>query len=101
MFGNGGSGYSGYTSYTQIGALTNWAWVHSSDQHVIALKTDGTLWGWGYGGLGQLGKGVAGSYYSPVQIGTLTNWIIPAPGQSATLFSYPVAGINMTMATHL
>ena len=43
---------------------------------VLATKTDGTLWAWGYGGDGQLGlnQQLPSGRSSPCQIGTLTNW---------------------------
>ena len=41
---------------------------------VLAIKTDGTLWGWGDNTQGTLGLGDSSSRSSPVQIGTLTNW---------------------------
>ena len=48
-----------------------------------AIKTDGTLWAWGYNNAGQLGQGNLTSYLSPKQIGVLTNWsTISATGQS-------------------
>ena len=42
--------------------------------HVLALKIDGTLWGWGMNVLGQLG--VPGTYWrkSPVRIGEDDDW---------------------------
>ena len=42
--------------------------------HTIAIKTDGTLWGWGNNSSGQLGNGTQTSVTTPVQIGTDTDW---------------------------
>jgi alpha-tubulin suppressor-like RCC1 family protein len=42
---------------TTSGAGTNWASVACGDNHTLALKTDGTLWTWGYNLYGQLGDG--------------------------------------------
>ena len=42
--------------------------------HVLAIKSNGTLWGWGNNGYSQLGDGTTVSKSSPVQIGTATNW---------------------------
>ena len=42
-----------------------------------AIKTDGTLWTWGYNDYGQLGQGTDGAgtnLSSPVKVGTLTTW---------------------------
>jgi alpha-tubulin suppressor-like RCC1 family protein len=61
------------SSPVQIGALTNWFQV-SAQTHTSAVKTDGTLWSWGYNGNGQLGDNTTANKSSPVQIGALTNW---------------------------
>ena len=39
-----------------------------------AIKTDGTLWSWGYNNLGGLGHNDVVSRSSPVQVGTDTTW---------------------------
>ena len=45
------------SSPVQIGSLTNWSKVlaGAASYGGMALKTDATLWGWGYGGYGRLG----------------------------------------------
>ena len=100
VFGNNAS--SGSTSYTQIGALTNWWWINPSDYHVVAMKTDGTIWAWGYNAYGQLGRGNTSNYSSPVQVGALTNWTMPATalGQAYGAVPYPIAGSLGTIAAH-
>lgn len=64
-----------YSSPKQVGALTNWSklsnglfWSNG------AIKSDGTLWMWGYGLYGTLGLGNTTSYSSPKQVGALTTW---------------------------
>ena len=55
---------------------------HSSRRiHSLGLKSDGTLWAWGYNGYGQLGDGTTVSKTSPVQVGTDTKWVTIAAGQ--------------------
>ena len=46
----------------------------AADLHTLALRTDGTLWGWGANSGNQLGDGTSNIRYAPVQIGTATNW---------------------------
>ena len=41
----------------QVGTATNWKTVSAGFDHTVALRTDGTLWVWGYNGWGQLGDG--------------------------------------------
>ena len=67
-----------YSSPVQVGALTNWRQVSCGYRRTTsAIKTDGTLWTWGYNGPGALGVNVPNinvHYSSPVQVGSLNNW---------------------------
>jgi alpha-tubulin suppressor-like RCC1 family protein len=51
----------------------------------VAIKTDGTLWAWGYNSTGQLGDGTTISRYSPIRIGTDTNWTSVSAGNEYTV----------------
>ncbi len=65
------------SSPVQIGALTAWSVVSAGAGGAYvsaAIKTDGTLWTWGYGGNGVLGLGNTTGYSSPKQVGALTTW---------------------------
>jgi alpha-tubulin suppressor-like RCC1 family protein len=63
------------TGATQVGALNNWKQISSGYiGNVLAIKTDGTLWAWGYNTYGQLGLNDIVSRSSPVQVGSLSNW---------------------------
>ena len=65
------------SSPVQVGTLATWRLVSTGsrgDPHTAAIRTNGTLWIWGYNAYGQLGLGDASNRSSPVQIGTLTNW---------------------------
>lgn len=46
---------------------TNWKQVDAGYTHAAAIKTDGTLWLWGYNFYGQLGDSTATTRTSPVQ----------------------------------
>ena len=64
-----------YSSPTQIGTDLTWRSVVFGDRHLIASKTDSTLWAWGYNNDGSLGQNAgSGSFSSPKQIGTDTDW---------------------------
>lgn len=70
-------------SPVQIGKENNWSFVATSPfNHTLALKKDGTLWGWGKNQTGQLGNGTSSNALSPIQIGKDTNWAIISTGSS-------------------
>ncbi|WP_460585997.1 RCC1 domain-containing protein [Hymenobacter arcticus] len=58
----------------QVGTATTWASVQASSESSLALRTDGTLWSWGYNLNGQLGLGTTTDQYQPTQVGTATTW---------------------------
>ena len=68
------------SSPTQVGSSSTWSLVGSSSYSgSFAIKTDGTLWSWGYND-GRLGQNDRVYRSSPVQIGSLTNWSSIAKG---------------------
>src|SRR3989339_893222 len=78
------------TPPTKIGTDTNWVAVSAGEAHTIALKSDGTLWGWGNNNNGQLGLGYTTPSYpyaitSPTKIGTDTNWVTVSAGYAYTM----------------
>lgn len=76
---------TGVSSPVQVGALTNWVKVVTNGDHTLAIKTDGTLWAWGYNGQGQLGLGSTTDASSPVQVGAGTSWTAIAVGRLCSL----------------
>jgi len=75
QLGNNDPALVNQNSPVQVGTLTNWKQVACGYYHIEAIKTDGTLWAWGYNAYGQLGNGTTGIFYSsPIQVGTDTNW---------------------------
>ena len=77
------------TSRTSPGSIagtlcggTNWCFVSATNlAGTIGIKTDGTLWTWGYNGQGQLGDGTTTSRTSPVTTsGGGTNWLSASGG---------------------
>ena len=67
-----------YSSPTQVPGTT-WPSVlddlNNGDKYALTIKTDGTLWAWGYNEYAQLGQNNNVHYSSPVQIGSSTDWI--------------------------
>jgi alpha-tubulin suppressor-like RCC1 family protein len=88
----------------QIGTDNDWVHISSGDEHTMAIKRNGSLWGWGNNSFGQMGaygnSTYAGSWGVPANIGNeiryadgsgtypyyLTQWKYVACGDSFTLF---------------
>ncbi|HVM48885.1 MAG TPA: hypothetical protein VMU04_12710, partial [Candidatus Acidoferrum sp.] len=51
------------------GFLNSVAAVMGGEMHNVALRSDGTVWAWGWNALGQLGTGTTNDSYWPVQTG--------------------------------
>lgn len=70
---------------TTAGGGNTWSQVSVGTDHMVGLKTDGTLWVWGRGRFGQLGTGSSGTFYyetSPRSTaGGGTNWSQVSAGQ--------------------
>lgn len=67
---------------------TNWRQVEAGQTHSLAIKTDGTLWAWGFNGYGNLGINdiTCRAYSSPVQtISGGTNWKDAIPGSGTSM----------------
>jgi alpha-tubulin suppressor-like RCC1 family protein len=58
--------FSRNTPVTTFAGGTNWKQVAGGNSHTAAVKTDGTLWTWGYSSYGCLGNNVAGSFFTPI-----------------------------------
>lgn len=67
------------TTYTAEGAC-EWLSLDGGLLHHIALRPDGTLWGWGSGTSGQLGNGGTDTFSVPAQIGSASDWQMVAAG---------------------
>jgi alpha-tubulin suppressor-like RCC1 family protein len=75
----------------QIGTATNWAGVIAGGESFLLQKSDGTLWGWGDNSFGHFGDGTYGECfnlpqisifrYTPLQIGSASNWGMVATTQ--------------------
>ena len=76
-----------YSSPVQIGSETTWtANVSNDGTNAGGIKTDGTLWVWGFNSKGALGQNNRTWYSSPVQIPG-TDWVdIQNVGENGFLF---------------
>ena len=82
IWGSGSHGVLGVNAIIQqsspvqtISGGTNWRSVSAGSEGTAATKTDGTLWMWGRGAVGQFGNNAIISQSSPVQtISGGTNW---------------------------
>jgi alpha-tubulin suppressor-like RCC1 family protein len=81
-WGNNSSGFLGDNTITNrcspgttIAGGSDWCLVSAGRCHTSAIKTDGTLWGWGLNIQGQIGDGTIVSRSSPVTVaGGGTTW---------------------------
>lgn len=73
----------------QIGTDTDWATVATSNggmnYDALAIKTDGTLWGWGKNSIGCLGVGDYEIHAVPVQVGADSDWVSVSIGSDHSL----------------
>jgi alpha-tubulin suppressor-like RCC1 family protein len=53
--------------------------------HTMAIKPDGTLWGWGANTNGELGNGTVTGTPIPIQIGIQSNWLKVVAGDRNTM----------------
>lgn len=67
-------------SLTDVIAVAGSAQFSASNAFTLALRRNGTVWAWGYGGNGQLGNGNTASSRVPVQISGLTDVTAIAAG---------------------
>jgi alpha-tubulin suppressor-like RCC1 family protein len=88
-FGDLGTGTPSTTAVqstpVQVGTDLNWVSAASGGFHTVAIKTDRTLWAWGYNGTGQLGDGTTIDRLAPVQVGAGTPWASVAASGNHTV----------------
>ena len=77
--GNGSQDSINRSSPTQIGSATTWGVGRIGSKAGMGIKTDGTLWTWGYNYSGDQGDnrpafGAGSANSGPVQVGLLTDW---------------------------
>ena len=68
-----------------IAGGTNWKQVSCGNTHIVAIKTDGTIWSWGRNNYNQLMDATTTNRSSPVQVMGTSNWKQVACGYTETL----------------
>ncbi len=83
------------TAPVQVGTDTDWVNVSVGAAHVLAVKSNGTLWAWGNNSRGQVGSGsVGGNFFTPTQVGSDTNWQLAKGGP---VVSFAMRGIDTSL----
>jgi len=79
-----GDGTTNWPNFSpeQIGTDKNWISLGTGFSHSLGLKSDGSLWAWGFNPGGQLGDGTNTQRNSPEQIGADNNWMNIVAGDS-------------------
>ncbi len=70
--------------FDRFGNETNWVSVAAGGQHWVALKRDGTIWGWGDNSNRQMGDGPKLLTDRLSQIGGGSNWVAVFAGPGVT-----------------
>jgi alpha-tubulin suppressor-like RCC1 family protein len=80
---------------------SNWKQVSVGYRHTAAIKTDGTLWAWGYNLNGELGDNTTTTKSSPVQtIAFGTNWKSVSCGSYSTTAAIKTDGTLWTWGSN-
>ena len=74
-----------YGNPIRIGNTNDWKEVSTGQYYTVAIKIDGSLWGWGENRTGQLGDGTTINRAAPVRIGNDFDWQTIATGPSRTV----------------
>jgi len=80
IWGSNGSGLLGdgttakqRTTPVQVANLSNVTAISTGLNYTLALKSDGTVWAWGFNNQGRLGDGTTVERITPVQVSNLSN----------------------------
>lgn len=61
-------------AWTALGVAVEWIDLSAGHLYTCGIRTDGTLWCWGYNEFGQLGDGTAVDKSNPTQVGISMDW---------------------------
>ena len=80
------------SSPTQVGTDTTWKSIAIGDNHIIGVKTNGTLWGWGNNSQGELGLGDKTERSSPTQVPGTAWGSISVTSNNGSMATQPYTG---------
>jgi alpha-tubulin suppressor-like RCC1 family protein len=81
-----GDNYYNHEHFTQeISGSYDWVSAASNTNYTIAVKSDGTLWGWGFNHEHQLSADDTEFIEAPIQIGTDSDWISVSVGNELNI----------------
>lgn len=74
-----------HESPVAVEGLRNVIALDASDASNLAIRSNGTVWAWGYNGYGELGDGTTKTSARPVKVSGLSNVVATATGNSFAL----------------
>ncbi|MBI2472804.1 MAG: IPT/TIG domain-containing protein [Planctomycetes bacterium] len=84
QLGDGGTNWSSSTPI-QVSGISGVIAISGRRDHSLALKSDGTVWVWGWNEDGQLGDGTTTNRSTPVQVSSISSIAAIAGGDSHSL----------------
>lgn len=90
--GNNVNATTQLTLPVQIGSANDWKSVAAGDRCSVAIKNDGSLWGWGQGTFGAAGATGQTTFLTPTRIGADNDWV------KLSVNTYKYAEIERIMA---
>ncbi|MCL2680796.1 MAG: hypothetical protein FWF11_04985, partial [Coriobacteriia bacterium] len=78
---------SGFSPFSSSGIRPEAQTISAGWNHSLVIKSDGTLWSWGFNGSGKTGLGIPtySTQLVPAQVGTATDWTAVSAGQFHSL----------------
>jgi len=69
----------------RVGKDNDWIAISTRYYHCLALKSDGSLWGWGFNSRGQLGNNSTKKSFTPIRIGSDHDWTAIGTGHGHSI----------------
>jgi alpha-tubulin suppressor-like RCC1 family protein len=74
------AGLTAHLTAKPVPGLSGVVDMHAGREHVVALKSDGTVWAWGKDNFGMVGDGTTTARKVPVQVSGLSNVVAVTTG---------------------